>query len=59
MILMGTERKFKDKIGGAGGRPQGYSNCSLELKLLHKVFGEIAYYDLFLLFATIHMWTLM
>ena len=33
----------------------GYSICSLELKLQHKAFGEIAYYDMFpLLSQRIH-----
>ena len=35
---MGTERRE-----GEGG---GYAYCSLKLKLLHKIFGEIAQYDL-------------
>ena len=38
MIFMGTERR-------EGG--EGYAYCSLKLKLLHKIFGEIAQYDLF------------
>ena len=37
MIFMGTERE------GGGG----YAYCSLKLKFLHKIFGEIAQYDLF------------
>ena len=35
---MGTDRRE-----GGGG----YAYCSLKLKLLHKIFGEIAQYDLF------------
>ena len=38
MIFMGTER------GEGGGE---YAYCSLKLKLLNKIFGEIAQYDLF------------
>ena len=37
MILIGTERRE-----GGGG----YAYCSLKLKLPHKIFGEIAQYDL-------------
>ena len=37
MIFMGTERREEGE----------YAYCRLKLKLLHKIFGEIAQYDLF------------
>ena len=43
-------KKYVDDLHGdckKGGRRGGYAYCSLKLKLLHKIFGEIAQYDLF------------